>query len=185
VSQGWAGTSPLGGTAGALKRYRVMALTVGTGLALLCFVGIPLQVAGIIIDHHNKWPWTSVVEIVGPLHGFCYIVYLLSCLDLAGRARFKTVQLLGMAASGLLPLLAFYMERKVVQRVKAQLALGADAPPGPAASMWASLGGRARQVRSTVPAQDEVVPVEVAQDDPGRLDATEGPHGQNVGPPAR
>ena len=48
----------LGGTAGALARYRVMALVVGTGLAVLCFVGIPLQVAGILVTGHNKWPWT-------------------------------------------------------------------------------------------------------------------------------
>lgn len=127
-----------------------MAIVVGTGLALLCFVGIPLQVAGHYADHlrgsplTSKWPWTAVVAIVGPLHGFAYIAYLLTCLDLAGRARFRTVQLLGMVGAGLLPLLAFYMERKVVKRVNAQLALGADAPPGPAATIWASISGRAR-----------------------------------------
>ena len=132
---------PLGGTAGALARYRVMALIVGTGLALLCFVGIPLQVIG-----DNKWPWTAVVEIVGPLHGIFYIVYLLTCLDLAGRARFRTTQLLGMACSGLVPLLAFYMEKKVTERVRSQLALGADAPPGPVATIWAALSGSARRL---------------------------------------
>lgn len=131
---------PLGGTAGALARYRVMAMVVGTGLAVLCFIGVPLQLAG-----GNKWPWTSVVEIIGPLHGFLYIAYLVVCLDLAGRARFKTVQLLGMVGSGLLPGLAFYMERKVTQRVRAQLALGADAPPGPVANLWAALAGRRDQ----------------------------------------
>jgi len=36
-----------------------------------------------------------------------------------------------MVGSGLLPGLAFYMERKVTQRVKAQLALGADGPSWP------------------------------------------------------
>ena len=130
---------PLGGTAGALARYRVMAFIVGTGLALLCFVGVPLQLAG-----DNKWPWTAVVEIVGPLHGIFYIVYLVTCLDLAARARLRTSQLLGMVGSGLVPLLAFYMERKVSQRVEAQLALGADAPPGPAVTVWAALGGRSK-----------------------------------------
>jgi integral membrane protein len=114
-----------------------MAIVVGIGLATLCFVGIPLQLVG-----HGKWPWTSVVEIVGPVHGICYLIYLTCCLDLAGRARFRTVQLLGMACAGLLPLLAFYMERKVVQRVNAQLALGDDAPPGPAADLWAFFVGR-------------------------------------------
>jgi integral membrane protein len=130
---------PLGGTAGALARYRVMAFIVGTGLALLCFVGIPLQVIG-----DNKWPWTAVVEIVGPVHGIFYIIYLVTCLDLAGRARFRTAQLLGMVGSGLVPLLAFYMERKVTERVRSLLAMGADAPPGPAATIWSVLSGRAR-----------------------------------------
>jgi integral membrane protein len=111
-----------------------MAMVVGTGLATLCFVGIPLQLVG-----HNKWPWNSVVEIVGTAHGFFYIIYLIASLDLAGRARFRTVQLLGMVGSGLLPLLAFYMERKVTLRVRAQLALGDAAPPGPAAAAWAAL----------------------------------------------
>ena len=138
------GPQPLGGTAGALARYRVMAFIVGTGLAILCFIGIPLQVIG-----GNKWPWTSVVAIVGPIHGIFYIVYLLTCLDLAGRARFRTAQLLGMVCSGLVPLLAFYMERKVTERVRRQLALGADAPPGPAATIWAVLSGRARREAGT------------------------------------
>jgi integral membrane protein len=137
-------SSALGGTAGALKRYRVMAITVGTGLAVLCFVGIPLQVAGLLVTGHNKWPWDAVVVVVGTAHGFLYIIYLVTCLDLAGRARLRSVQLLGMVGSGLLPLLAFYMERRVVARVRAQLALGADAPPGPAATVWSSLSGRGR-----------------------------------------
>jgi integral membrane protein len=122
-----------------------MALIVGTGLAILCFVGVPLQLAGGAPLGQNKWPWTSVVEIVGPLHGIFYIVYLFACLDLASRARFKTGQLLGMVCSGLLPLLAFYMERKVTERVRSQLALGADAPPGPAAAIWATLSGQSRR----------------------------------------
>lgn len=138
------GPQPLGGTAGALARYRIMAFIVGTGLALLCFVGIPLQIIG-----GNKWPWTAVVSIVGPIHGVFYIIYLLACLDLAGRARFRTAQLLGMVCSGLVPGLAFYMERKVTDRVRKQLALGAEAPPGPAATIWTVLSGRARSQPGT------------------------------------
>ena len=136
--------APLGGTAGALKRYRLMAFVVGTGLAIVCFIGIPLQVAG-----GNKWPWTSVVVIVGTAHGIFYIVYLLACLDLASRARLRLAQLLGMVCSGFLPLLAFYMERKVYRRVSDLLALGPDAPPAPAVVLVSTLRGR----RST-PAPD-------------------------------
>ena len=138
--------APLGGLEGALKRYRVMVLIVGTGLAILCFVGIPLQLIG-----NNKWPWTAVVEIVGVAHGIFYMCYLVTCLDLAGRARFKVEQLLGMVCAGFLPLLAFYMERRVMKRVMEQLALGPEAPPAPAAVLWAFLTGRRGQARASVP----------------------------------
>ncbi len=129
--------APLGGTAGALARYRVMAIVVGTGLAVLVFVGVPLQAVG----HPFVAKWLGVV------HGMFYIVYLVTCLDLAGRARFKLLQLLGMVAAGWLPLLAFYMERKVTHRVRALLAMGAGAPPGPAASLLAAVSPR----RETTP----------------------------------
>jgi integral membrane protein len=163
---------PLGGTAGSLARYRVMAFIVGTGLALLCFVGIPLQVIG-----GNKWPWTSVVAIVGPIPGVFYIIYLLACLDLAGRARFRTTQLLGMVCSGLVPLLAFYMERKVTERVRRQLALGDDAPPGPAATVWAVLSGRARREPSRASG-----PKPAGSASPERADEAEGSPGAEGGP---
>lgn len=119
-----------------------MAIAVGIGLATVCFVGIPLQLV------HNRWPWNSVVGIVGTLHGFLYIIYLVCCLDLAARARFRTVQLLGMVCSGLVPLLAFYMEHRVTARVKAQLELGPEAPPGPAASIWGALVARPSRGRA-------------------------------------
>ena len=122
-----------------------MAFVVGTGLAIVCFVGIPLQVAG-----NNKWPWDSVVVIVGTAHGIFYIVYLLACLDLASRARFRLAQLLGMVCSGFLPLLAFYMERKVHRRVSDLLALGPDAPPAPAAVVLSAF--RRRQAAPVAPA---------------------------------
>jgi integral membrane protein len=139
-----------------------MAMIVGTGLATLCFIGIPLQIVGMLVRGHSiwaghswsvgaGWPWTAVVAIVGTAHGFLYIFYLLVCMDLASRARLRSVQLLGMVCSGLVPLLAFYTERKVSQRVKAQVALGPDAPLGPAASLWAALVRRPGTTRWTQP----------------------------------
>jgi len=100
-------TRPARGTAGALARYRVMAMVVGTGLAVLCFVGVPLQLAG-----DNKWPWTAVVEIVGPLHGFLYITYLIVCLDLAGRPGSKRCSCWGWSARGSCPASPFTWNEK-------------------------------------------------------------------------
>ena len=103
-------------TAGALLRYRVMAYTVGTLLLVLVLVGMPLQfLAGT----------KAVVAVVGPLHGFLYIVYLMVALDLARRARFTLLQLVAMVAAGLVPGLAFVVERWITRRVEGELLLTA------------------------------------------------------------
>jgi integral membrane protein len=96
---------------GALVRYRVMAYVVGIGLLILVFVGVPLQYAA---------GEPQVAAIVGPIHGFLYIVYLVTAVDLARRARFTLWQLVGMVAAGFLPFLAFFVEHRVVRRIEAQ-----------------------------------------------------------------
>jgi len=93
---------------GALLRYRVMAYVVGIGLATLVFVGVPLQYgAGV----------AQVDAVVGPIHGFFYIVYLLVAVDLARRARFTLLQMAAMIGAGFVPLLAFVIERRVTRRL--------------------------------------------------------------------
>ena len=97
---------------GALKRYRIMAYTVGTGLLILVFVGIPIQIWG-----HSK----TVVAVVGPIHGYLYLVYLVAALDLARRARFGIGRLLVMISAGLVPFVAFIIERKIETSMHAEL----------------------------------------------------------------
>ena len=105
----------------ALSRYRAMAYLVGTGLLILTLVGIPLQYLA------NQ---PAVVAIVGPIHGLLYIVYLAAAYDLARRARFTLLQLAAMVAAGLLPFLAFVLERRVERRVRAEVASGEASEPG-------------------------------------------------------
>ena len=98
------------GLRGALLRYRVMAYAVGVGLVVLVFVGIPLQIAG-----HPE-----VVNVVGPIHGFLYIVYLVSAADLTRRGRWPISSLVWVILAGLIPFAAFVVERRVTRRVEAQ-----------------------------------------------------------------
>jgi integral membrane protein len=125
------GTDPTRGLSGAVLRYRIMAFTVGVGLLILVFIGVPLQYgAGI----------PQVDAIVGPIHGFLYIVYLLTAVDLARRARFTLLQMAAMIGAGFLPFLAFIIEHRVMVRMAASAAEdpttsgGGDAPPPGAAS---------------------------------------------------
>lgn len=93
----------------SLARYRVMAWIVGVGLAIVVFVGIPLQVAA---------GDDIVVQIVGTAHGYLYIVYLACALDLARRARFTLTEMAAMVGAGLIPGLAFVIERKITAKVR-------------------------------------------------------------------
>jgi integral membrane protein len=106
---------------GAILRYRVMAYTVGVGLIILVFIGIPLQYAANSPD---------VVKIVGPIHGALYIVYLLAAADLARRARFGLLQIAAMICAGFVPIVAFLVERQVVHRLARESAVTPE--PGPA-----------------------------------------------------
>ncbi len=101
------------GIQGALERYKVMAYIVGAGLIILVFVGVPLQYAAGL---------PQVAHIVGPVHGFLYIVYLVAALDLALRARFTLLQMAAMIGAGFVPFLAFVVERSVAKRVANVLA---------------------------------------------------------------
>jgi integral membrane protein len=97
------------GMKGALLRYRILAYVVGTGLIVLVFIGMPLQFG---FNH------PAVVQIVGPIHGFLYIVYLIAALDLARRARFSLLQMAAMIGAGLCPFLAFVIERRITRKIE-------------------------------------------------------------------
>jgi integral membrane protein len=105
---------------GALVRYRVMAYAVGVGLLVLTLVGVPLQYAA---------GRPGVVAVVGPIHGFLYIVYLLAAFDLARRARLSLLQVVAMVAAGLLPFLAFFVEHRVTKTLTERVPTNADPVP--------------------------------------------------------
>ena len=98
---------------GALVRYRVMAFIVGTALVLLVFVAIPLQYWA-----HQK----MAAEIVAPIHGYLYLVYLATGADLARRAHWRIGRILLVVAAGFVPFLAFIVEHRVYQQMQAEWA---------------------------------------------------------------
>ena len=108
----------------ALTRYRIAAYVVGVGLVILVCIGMPLKYWG-----DNE----SVVAIVGPLHGFLYMVFLLITLDLSVRLRWPIHWVLGVMAAGTIPFLSFVVERIVTKNVTAKYA-PAKAPVGQASA---------------------------------------------------
>ena len=86
----------------AALRYRVMAYITGVLIIVVCFVGIPLQVAA-----HN----TFIVNQIGTVHGFLYIVYVIVAYLLAQRLKMPLRQTVILLLAGTIPIMTFFVER--------------------------------------------------------------------------
>lgn len=93
----------------ALKRFRVMAWIVGVMLLLLVFVAMPLKY---VADE------PAMVAIIGPVHGFLYMVYLVVAFDLAVRAKWHWLRTGLVLLAGTIPVMSFVAERKVTSWVQ-------------------------------------------------------------------
>jgi integral membrane protein len=95
---------------GALLRYRIMALVTGTLLVVLVFVAVPL----------NWWAHEhGPVAVVGTAHGFLFMVYLVTALDLGMRRRWPLLKLGLVMIAGTIPFASFVAERKITREIKA------------------------------------------------------------------
>jgi len=90
----------------AVLRYRVMAYVTGVVLIVLCFVGIPLQVAG----------YPTVANNVGVVHGILYIIYLVFAWILSRKLGLATKPTVIMLLAGTIPIMTFIVERWVTRR---------------------------------------------------------------------
>jgi integral membrane protein len=114
----------------AVLRYRVMAYVTGVVLIILCFVGIPLQVAA-----HNA----AVANDVGTLHGILYVIYIIVAYLLTRRLRLAVGPTVLVLLAGTIPVLTFVVERWLSHRYIAPALAGEGA------------GGGAGQAQSPAP----------------------------------
>ena len=91
---------------GTVLRYRVMAYITGVVLMILCFVGIPLQIAG----------YPATVSVVGTVHGILYMIYLVTAALLAWKLRLAIVPTVLVLLAGIVPILTFVVERWMTRR---------------------------------------------------------------------
>ena len=86
----------------AALAYRVMAYITGVLIIVVCFVGIPLQVAA------NN---TFIVNQIGTVHGFLYIVYIIVAYILAQKLKMRFWPTILLLLAGTIPILTFFVER--------------------------------------------------------------------------
>ncbi|HVC25956.1 MAG TPA: DUF3817 domain-containing protein [Acidimicrobiales bacterium] len=117
------GDRPPGVDRRLLVRYRALAFSTATLLIVLVFVGVPLQLAA---------GDPGVVNVVGTMHGFLYIVYLYVAFELARALRVPLVPMLLVLLAGTVPFCAFVAERKLTHRYDAvAVARATDESAGP------------------------------------------------------
>lgn len=89
--------------AGALLRYRIMAYATGFMLAFCCVVALPLRYGA---------GWT-IMWVPWMLHGWFFIAYILTALDLGIRRRWSLVKLAIVVLAGTIPFLVFFVEHRI------------------------------------------------------------------------
>jgi integral membrane protein len=99
------------GLSGSFLRYRILAFTTGVLLVLLVFVAIPIKYLG-----HNDGP----VALIGTAHGFLFMVYLVTALDIGIRLRWPWLKLGLIMLAGTIPFASFFAERRAHQDVRAR-----------------------------------------------------------------
>jgi integral membrane protein len=95
------------GLTGSFWRYRIMAFTTGTLFLVLVFIGVPLKYWG---DNN------LIAAVVGTAHGFLFMVYLLTALDIGSRLgwlRRSWLKLGLVMLAGTLPFASFYAEHRI------------------------------------------------------------------------
>ncbi|HYO33693.1 MAG TPA: DUF3817 domain-containing protein [Nocardioidaceae bacterium] len=102
-------------THAVLLRYRVMAYVVGVLLIVLVLVGVPLKYLaadGSSPQETGEW----ITEYLGVLHGWLYMIFLVTAAMLARRARFPLGFTALVLILGTVPILSFAGERMATRR---------------------------------------------------------------------
>jgi len=103
---------------GALARYRVMAIVTGVMLLLLC--------AELILRYVVDVSWIDAVKWIPYAHGWIYVIYLVTVVDLWSKMRWTFGRLVAQVLAGVVPVMSFIVEKQVHRDAEAKLTALAD-----------------------------------------------------------
>jgi integral membrane protein len=118
-----------------LAVYRVFATVVGVFLIILVLIGLPLN------ELHRLSPGLFplgstpqhigelISAVLGTLHGFLYMGFLVVAFLLSRQARWSIAFTLVTLVCGTIPILSFWAERRATRQVRGLLA-GTTPPAG-------------------------------------------------------
>jgi integral membrane protein len=89
-----------------------MAWVTGLLLAFMTVVGLPWKY--LLGNEGSTW-----YAVGWQLHGFLYMVYLVTVLDVAIRARWTPGRTVLVALAGTIPFMSFVFERRITHQLRA------------------------------------------------------------------
>ena len=93
----------------AITRFRVMAIICGVMSLLLWFVYMPGKYVFHVTEDHK------VLVLIPMVHGYLFMVYLLTVLQLAIQKRWNLFRMLWTMFAGTIPVASFLAERRVAK----------------------------------------------------------------------
>ena len=103
---------------GLLATYRVLAIVVGILLAFCSLVALPLKY--LLTEGSTLQQFGEDASIMWLFHGWIFMVYVVVAFLLARKAGWSVGFTILALVAGLVPLLIFWVERRVVHKLKAE-----------------------------------------------------------------
>ncbi|MFC4334400.1 DUF3817 domain-containing protein [Salininema proteolyticum] len=101
-----------------LKRFRIVSYIVSTFLIVLMFVAIPAKYV---------WGFDTLSTVISPIHGLCYMLYLVLGFQLAQQAGWKFwPETVGLLLGGTVPIGSFFVERWAHRKILEEHPQAAD-----------------------------------------------------------
>ncbi len=111
----------------ALKIFAVFAWVTGVMLLALCAEMIYKY---LILDPGEPTP--ELLKIIAIAHGWCYMGFLMSVVNLGTKARWAPTKWLVTALGGVVPFLSFWVERQRSKEIKETILNQPTVPTEPA-----------------------------------------------------
>jgi integral membrane protein len=98
--------------------YRVLAIVVGVLLAFCSLVALPLKYFA--AEGSELQQFGETASVLWVLHGWVFMVYVVVAFLLSRKASWSLGFTVVALAAGLIPLLIFWVEHRVTQRLRAE-----------------------------------------------------------------
>ena len=103
---------------GLVLAYRVLAILVGILLAFCSLVALPLKY--LATEGSSLQKFGEQASVMWVAHGWVFMIYVVVAFFLSRKAGWSVGFTILALVAGLVPLLIFWVEHRVVQKLKAE-----------------------------------------------------------------